>query len=199
MLDCAGAPEPVVINAVRNACFDFCRDSLWLNEFLPAVSTTAGVGSYTLTPPTDTMIVSVLNLNYEELGLLYPQNFENTVAARRDWASQLGTPQWFVQPAPDVVTLVNIPDRDGSFVAMVAFAPTRAATTVDAKVYNMHLETIKYGALWKLKQISNQPWSDPAGASAYAGMFWKGVNTAAMERNVGNSRSELRVAQVAFV
>ena len=198
LLECPGVPNPVAVNALRNACFDFCRDSLLWNETQAQVTVVAGTATYVLTPPTDTQIVSVLSLNVNSKYAVYPWPMDAVVAARPGWASASGAVEGFVQPQPGTITLIAVPDTDGYVIPTVAYAPTRSAATVDARLYNQHLETIKYGALWKLKMMAGQPWADPSGASYYEGHFWMGVGAATIERNRSNSRAAMRVTPVPF-
>lgn len=199
LLECTGVPTPVAINALRNACFDFCRDSLLWNETQDKVPYVAGIAEYQLDPATDAQIVSVLSLNVDESYAVYPWVLDQVVAARPSWASTQGPVTGFVQPQPGTVVLVAVPDTTGYFIPTVAYAPTRNAASVDERLFNQHLETIKYGALWKLKMMVGQPWADPSGATYYEGHFWMGVGAATIERNRSNSRASVRVTPVPFL
>lgn len=199
LLECPGVPNPVAINALRNACFDFCRKSLFWNETQAQVAYVAGTSEYALTPVTDAQIVSVLSLNVDEKYAIYPWPLDQVVSARPNWATAEGSVMGFVQPKPGTVVLISVPDTAGYFVPAVAYAPTRSATAVDERLYNQYLETIKYGALWKLKMMAGQPWADPSGAAYYEGHFWMGVGAATIERNRSNSRASVRVNPVPFI
>jgi hypothetical protein len=199
LLECHGVPNPVAINALRNACYDFCRDSLLWSEKQDAQPYSTGVAEYQLDPVTDAQILTVLTLNIDGKMTIYPWVPEDVAAARPGWASDQGVIAGFIQTQPDTINLIAVPDGDGTFTPTVAYAPTRTATTVDARLYNQHLETIKYGALWKLKMMAGQAWADPAGASYYENHFWMGVNAATVERNRGSSRAAMRVSPRPFV
>lgn len=198
LLECSGAPEPVVLNAVRNACFDFCRKSLFWRETLDPVSYTRGTAEYPLDAPTGAQIVKVVFVNLDELRIVYPHTDEDAARENPAYATKQGVLLGFTQPAADVVRLFPVPQEDGYFVPTVACAPLRTATSVDARLYNLYLETIKYGALWKLLSQGNQPWADKASAADYEAKFWMGANAAALEANRGNSRASTRVAPVPF-
>jgi hypothetical protein len=199
LLEAPGIPTPVAINAVRNACFDFCRDSLWLNNVLDPEAYTAGTASYELAAPSGAQVVSVLSVTLDNSRTVYPWSLEDVVVNRPNWQVATGVIDGFVQPSPETITFIPIPQSDGVFTASVAIAPTRAATSVDARVYNHHLESIKYGALWKIKSQTGQPWADPAGASLNEQRFLMMVGQATIDRFKSNSRASMRVAPRPFV
>lgn len=197
--ECPGVPQPVAVNAIRNACFDFCYESQYWNEVQASVAYTAANAAYTLAPVADTQVVGVLSLNMNEAEVVYPSPLPELIAAKPDWATAQGAITTFVQPALDAVTLVAVPEVSGYFIPTVAYAPARTAATVDARLYNIHLETIRSGALWKLKRMLTQPWADATGAAMYERMFWAGVGNATIARNKGNSNAALRIAPRPFV
>lgn len=194
-----GAPTPVVLNAVRNACFDFCRKSLWLNYVESPVQYTAGVQTYTLTPPQDMQVLGVMDINLDGVRTIYPWPRDDVAALRPAWQSDKGLVEGFVQLANNTVSLVKVPDTNGQFTPTVAYAPTRDAATIDRRIYDLHLEAIKYGALWKLKSATDQPWSDKAGAQMYEKLFLVAVNNATVERLRTNTRASVRVMPTPFI
>lgn len=194
-----GVPYPVVINAVRNACFDFCRHSLIWNEIQDEDAYLAGVAEYQVFPPTGAQVVQILNITLDNGRVVPPVSIDETVGVRPLWLTQTGVVEWFVQTSPDTFRFVAVPDTDGKFTARVAYAPTRTATKVDASLFNLYLESIKYGALAKLKAMQGTPWSDPAGAQAYELKFGQAVAKAVIERTRSNSRASIRVTPVPFV
>ena len=193
LLEATGVPDPVAIAAVRNACFDFCKASLLWNDVQDPEAYTAGVAEYQITPPSGAQIVAVRHINLDENNVVYPVSLDDLVAAKPSWASAQGRIVTYVQPSPDTVRFVSVPDVGGTFVANAAYAPTRSATAVDSRIYNQYLEVIKYGALWKLKSMAGQPWADPTGAATYESRFLMGINDATIERQRSNSAAVLRV------
>lgn len=199
LLEAPGVPNPVAINAIRNACFDFCRDSLWLTQVSDPAAYVQGTQTYDLEPPSGTKVVGVLHVVLDGTRTIYPWSMEETVAARPNWQTAEGLVEGFLQQTPGSISLIQIPADSGTFVASLAVAPSRTATSVDDRVYDYHLESIKYGALWKLKSMIGQPWADPQGASLYEQRFLMMVNQATTERLRSNSRASMRVAPRPFV
>ena len=194
----AGVPHPVAVNAVRNACFDFCRQSLIWNEFQDDETYTAEVAEYQVVAPADAQVVQILSIGLSDGRTLYPQSVDDIVAVRPQWRSHVGTIECYVQSSPDTLRFVSIPDAGGTYTVQAAYAPTRTASSVDDLLYNLYLESIKHGSLAKLKAMSGQPWSDPAGAAAHQQIFVQGISRAVTERTRGNSRASLRVANQWF-
>jgi len=194
----AGVPHPLAINAVRNACFDFCRQSLIWNEFQDPEAYAQGVAEYEVGTPSGAQVVQVLSITLDDGRTIAPTSADVAVAARPNWRTAEGVIEAFVQSAPDVFRFVAVPNGDGQFTAQVAYAPLRSATSIDAALFNLYLEPIKYGALWKLKSTVNQAWSDPTGAAYNHQMFQQAIGKAVTERVRSNSRASLRVAPVSF-
>ena len=194
-----GVPYPVVINAIRNACFDFCRYSLVWNEFQDPEQYSQGTAEYQVSPPTGAQVVQVLSITLDDGRTLAPGSIDETVKVRPQWRLAEGVVEWFVQSAPDTFRFVAVPNTSGSYTVQAAYAPLRTATSVDASVYNLYLESIKYGTLWKLKAIANQAWSDAEGSAYNQKLFQQAIGRAISERTRSNSRAALRVAPVPFV
>lgn len=192
--ECPGVPEPVAINAIRNASFDFCRQTLIWSEFKDAAAYTALTAEYQVAPPTGAQVVQVVSLALDDGRTLYPSTLDDIVAARPQWQTHTGPIETFVHSAPGTFRFVAIPENSGTFVAQVAYAPLRTATSVDERLYNLYLETIKFGALWKLKSLTGQSWTDPAAAAADLQLFNQGIGRAVTDRTRSNSRASLRVA-----
>lgn len=199
MLEVDGVPSPVAINAIRNACFDFCRDSLYWNEVQDAEPYVANTASYELSAPSGAQIIAVRDCVLDNKKTVYPWPLDEVKAAMPSWQARTGQIEGFVTLEPNTITFIAVPDSAGTFAATVVLAPTRTATTTDAKLYNMHLETIKYGALWKLKSQVGKPWTDPAGAKENESLFLMGVNAATVDRQRTNSSAVSRAAPRAFV
>ena len=199
LMEVDAVPTPVAINAIRNACFDFCRDSHYWQEVQDAEVYEANTATYELTAPSGAQIVGVRNCVLDEKKTVYPWALDDIVAAQPAWRTRTGIIDGFVTLEPHAVTFIAVPEVAGSFVPTVALAPSRTATTVDARIYNLHLETIKYGALWKLKSQAGKPWSDHGGAKENESLFLMGVNSATIERQRTNSNAVVQVTPRPFL
>ena len=199
MLEAPSVPQPVAINAIRNACYDFCWKSQLWNAPLEAVTFEANAREIELEPIQDSQIVAVMSVSHDNKRNIDPASFDALSKTAPDWATRTGIPEVYYQPSTDKLVLYPIPDTGGTLNIVAAFAPTRQATTIEGFVYHQHLETIKYGALWKLKTMFGQTWSDAQGALYYEQRFWQGVGAATVMKNRGNSRALLQVSPRGFV
>jgi hypothetical protein len=199
LLEVDAVPTPVAINAIRNACFDFCRDSHYLTAEHATIPLVANTPEYTLTAPTDTQVLTARLAVLDDGTTIYPWTVDDVVAARPSWRTRTGQVSGFVMVEPNVLRTVAVPEAAGTLNPLIVLAPTRAATTVDARMYNLHLETIKYGALWKLKSQAGKPWSDLGGAKENESLFLMGVNAATIERQRSNSNAVVQVSPRPFL
>lgn len=193
-LDCPGVPYPIAINAIRNACIEFCRKSQWWNSTSAAVNYTANNADYTLTTESaEAQIVSVISLNLDGVKTVDPATIVQVDSGYPSWRTTKSQPKAYIQKNPGSVTLVPVPDKDGQFTPTVAYAPTRTGTVVDSGVYDIHFETIKHGAVARLKMSAGHPWSDPNGAAIAQQQFTAGINAAMLEKTRGKSNAVLSV------
>ena len=194
-----GVPEPVALDAVRNACFDFCRRSLWWTERMDTEAYASGESTYQVLAPPGAVVVAVLSVNIDGERIVAPSVMEDVDrSAPGAWATA-GPVATFVQLAPDVLQFLPTPNKSGVYTCIAAFAPSRSATSVPDSLFSHYFETIVHGAISKLKRMPGQAWSDPSGALFYDQLFWKGVNSALLERNRGPARAEMRVGSMPFV
>lgn len=194
-------PEIVALNAVRNACIEFCEKSLyWLYTHDP-ITTLDNVASYDLSLPANTTTVAILDSWYintplmpkgeDELNRIYPLN----------WPSLYGTPKYLTQKTPNTVVLVPYPliGVSQAFTLMVALKPTRASSGIDDSIYENWAEGIGYGARARIHSLPQQSFTDPMAALKYDAMFHTAVGKATVARNRGLARATQRVRPPRFV
>ena len=198
-VECSGASNPLILSAVRTAVIEFCRKSLYWQEETDPVITVAGVAEYELYAPTGRQIVQIMSINLDGGGTLPPLTLEQVERALPQWRTAQGDPAGFVAINPETFRLTPVPDTAGALNATVAYAPTRTGGVVPDAIYDQHFEVIKHGTLSRLKAMMGHAFYDPQAAIYYTGRFNAGVNAAAVERNKGFSRANLRVEPRAFV
>lgn len=197
--ECLGAPEPTAIDALRNACFDFCRRSLWWTERQDPDAYVEGTSEYQLMAPPGAVIVAVQSVNLDGERVLTATVAEDVDRSMPGGWTSTGPVKAFVQPRPDTIQLIPVPNKSGTFACIAAFAPSRATPTVPDGLFTYYLETIVQGALSKLKRMPGQSWTDPAAAVAYERLFLMGINAVLLERNRGPMRAGLRADPIPFV
>lgn len=198
-VECSGASNPLILSAVRTAVIEFCRKSLYWQEEADPVPIIKGVAEYEMYAPTGRQIVQIMSVNIDGNGTLPPLTLEQVERALPQWRTVQGSPVGFVAVNPETFRLTPVPDATGTLTATVAYAPTRTGGVVPDAIYDQHFEVIKHGTLARLKAMMGHAFYDPQAAIYYTGRFNAGVNAAAVERNKGFSRANLRVEPRAFV
>lgn len=167
--------EIVAINAIRNACIDFCAlTAYWQHDTYP-VPLSPSANAYGIDVPDNTKVIEILDV-WVDGRRLRPRDepLIRNQYVDQDFRAQSGTPLYYARSNPDEVTLYPTPDlgQNGKLLsARVFVAPTRASTTVLDSVYERYAELIAKGAIARLKSTPMQPYSDPQGAIMYARLF----------------------------
>lgn len=191
LMDC---PEPVAIDAIRDACIEFCSTSLWLTYDMAAGDIVAGTATYALSPPADTTPVVVTDA-WVQGRRITPTSEELLTSWGDDWRDRNGTPFAFLQYSPTIVTLYPKPDTSitAGLKIQIATRPTQASTTVADSILEYWNETIVAGALARLYTHAGRSYSNPQAAPAQYARFMSGVNDAKAQRQRGLTRGPIRV------
>lgn len=183
-----GAPQTVIIDAIRNAAIDFCEQTEWLQYYPAAQDGIANTPLYGVLPPTDTRLAKVKSV-WWDLYLLRPRSSDElSLIYGIDWEQISGLPIYYTQPADATqIQMVPAPQSTmaGAVTMLVALCPTRDSTTVDSDLYERWLEVICDGAKARLMATPQVSWSSMAAAEMYARKFRSGIGTAKIARNQG--------------
>lgn len=188
-------PEQVAINAVRNACIEFCEKSqYWLYDHDP-INGVAHMSTYELDLPTCTTAARVMDAWYNNIPLTPRGEDEIKRTYPFDWRELEGNPVFFVQQTQNEVILVPKPliSASQALKLIVVLKPTRDSVDIDDEIYELWAEAIGYGARARLHGLPNQPFSDPLAAVKYTGMFETAIGRAKVARNRGLARATQRV------
>lgn len=180
-------PEPSLIEAVRSAVRDFCKETyLWILT-LDRISVVANTQDYTLSIPTawsgSAEIIVVDNVKYKQDGqdddqfvTLDPvsENQKN-LHDTGNWKERTSaTPNgWWADVASKQLHFYYIPtaaSTEGVLVEVVA-KPTLSATVLPDFFYNDYRDTITKGALAHLFDQGHAPWYDEKKADKYMARF----------------------------
>jgi hypothetical protein len=196
----SGAPTPVVLNAVRNACIKFCEQSLILNRDHDPVTVIANVVDYDLEPPTGYLVAKVTKAWLDNIPLdpLSPDVIADAAVYNRLYSSyeaSPSTPRRFLQKDERSVSLWPMPDKKyaNGLTMRVALKPTRASTTIEDVIFEDYAEVIASGALSRLMLAADKPYTNEKMAAFHASEFIKGVNVARSRALHGHTRSNLSV------
>lgn len=197
-----GAADYVAIDAIRNACIEFCEKSyIWQYE-VPAINVVAMQNNYQIPTPADTKAVGPV-VAYFDTNLLIPHGPDKLASIYRmgDWQQVIGTPQYITRIQKPEVILVPKPqyDKPAALHIRTALAPTRDSQEIDSEIFEQWAETIAWGARARLLAQPRQDYSDKAGAMDALKMFRYDINRARMQVTKGLTRSSPQVEFQRFV
>jgi hypothetical protein len=168
-------PEIVAVQAIRNACIEFCTETHYLQENLDPITGQENVGDYDLDAnDSNYKVVEIMQAYYGDQ-LLIPKAQEelNQIYRTSNWEDLKGNPYYYFRPRVSVIRLVTKPviTEGNKLKIKAAIAPSRASTTVDAELFEVFLEHIAHGARARLYNTPNQPYYDPKTAMEYTKRF----------------------------
>jgi hypothetical protein len=187
--------DPVAQQAVRDACIEFCKESLVWQEAMDPMPSIKSEAAYELDVPAEANLAHVVDLYYNGARLWKKSVSEIASHFSRDWAMFEGTPTVYTMLNPNEVTLVVRPDSSlaGALTGILAFTPLRKSTTIIDYVYEEYAEEIARGAASKLLVIPNQQWSDTKTALLYRRQFLSDCANARAHVNQGQVRAPISV------
>ncbi len=193
-----GCSEPLALQALLDSAIDFCDQSLAVVQTLDPVTLPAGVGSFELDTPNQTVVAQVLNVWFDGY-LVAPQpQFQATDLAGAD-----GTPRYYYGQELDEVyniTFLPAPDttvQNGTLVR-AALKPTRTATQVPSVLFERYLDAVVAGAQAILHAVQDQPYSNDQKALLMARTAKSKANAARVDALHGRVVSSMSVQMRAF-
>lgn len=196
-----GAPEPVILLAIRSAAIEFCERSLILTRDHDPVTLVEGIIDYDLEPPVkDTLIIKIQRawVNGNKIDPLAPDFIAAASVYNRlyeDYEAKPSTPQYYLQKEERSVTVWPVPDKNyrNGLTMRVALKPTRSSESVEDVIFEDYAEVIAAGALSRLMASTGKPYTNVQMAAVNKMMFDRGVNVAKLRANAGHVRSNLSV------
>lgn len=153
-------PQDFAVNAIRNACIEFCTETHWLTHEPDAQTLLVGVDTYEIEFETG-----------EELVRLIWAKLNTVVTAVT------------VTNTNEIILPVVPTERQASALTMkIAVRPTRASTGCDDTLYNRWAEDISHGARSRLYATPAQSFTMPDMVNPSAVRFRSAVNDAKIER-----------------
>ncbi len=195
-----GAPEPLVINAIRNSVIEFCEKSLVLTRDHDPVTILPAIVDYDLEPPAGYLVVKVMQawLDNQPLDPLAPDFVREASVYNRlfeSYESAPSTPRFYLQKDERTITVWELPDKTytNGLTMRVALKPTRASTEVEDVVFEDYAETIAAGAIMRLMMSPGKAYTNMDLAAVHKGIFNQGINTARQRATHGQVRSVMSV------
>ena len=167
-------PEIVAVQAIRNACIQFCEETRVLQLNLDPMQAVAGEGSYEMDPDFGYKVVDIMEAWFGDQ-LLIPKAVEELTRIYRtsNWNTLDGNPYYYFRNVTQVVQLVPYPKltEEGKIKLRVSVTPTRASTTVSGEIFERYYEYISLGARARLYDTPGQPYYDPKASQMYLKRF----------------------------
>lgn len=155
---------------IRKAAIDFCRKTKADRRTLAAFDTTVGNPFYTLSAPENTAISEIIavKLDDDDPGLNPVRQDEIPADAQ----TITGKPKLFsAEQGGTRLQLILSPDAVYAVDVTVALEPASTSTVIADWIAQRYAPEIGYGALASLLAQPSKPWSNPALAGHYKGLF----------------------------
>lgn len=170
---CPGLPQPMGINAIRNAAIEYFKDTFAWQDTIALSGVPASSFPYPLVHA-DGAVSKVL---WVRIGKVLPPT---TLAALTEFYSNTdpaaltaAQPEAYYLPSPKALQVHPAPEA-GSEVSgsvRVSLTPSLTATAVDEQLLSDAYEAISAGALSRLLAMPSVPWSNPGLAGFYTSVF----------------------------
>lgn len=171
-------PDPSMIIAIRSACIEFCEETNYFNDVVEE-QIVANEPLYELSVPTGYNLSHVIELYANGLRLMKKSPLElKELFNGMDWMTMPGPARYFTQLNTSEVRLCPIPDVDGELTGRYAYTPTRTSTQVDSTLFDDYVEVIAQGALARLFDQPDQPYSNAARQMMAHAKFQSGIANA---------------------
>lgn len=203
---CDGAPEKVIINAIRNAAIEFC-DKSWIYIFnMPPIGVTANVQDVVINAalPAATAIAKVIQ-GYWNAQPIDAITRAEIVDEDATWRTRTGTSvcKYLIKDGYTIASLMPIPSKTvaagGGNTIMVnglsftlALKPTRASLNVPDWLYELYLEDIAHGALARMYAMPKKAWTNANLAGTHKGKFDDAISAARVVASRSFTRSQNR-------
>lgn len=146
-----GCPESEAIDAIRNACIEFCQQTYCLVSGAVVVSS---AGQLTATAFGDMFIVDVIDARIDGRPIdVVPMNSDRVATAS-------DTDPVIVFADPSVLQLVPAPSAPVDVDLMVVLAPGQTSTEVPDVLWQRYAEWLKHGALARLMAEPEKGWTN---------------------------------------
>lgn len=189
------ASEFIAIDAIRQACIEFCERTYYWQYQSPSLNVVNGQSQYVIPTPADTKFVGPVQVYFNTL-LLIPKSPDELADIYRmgSWNQLQGSPQYVTRIIKPELTLVPIPyvTQPAVLYVRAALAPTQDSNEVDSEIYEQWAEAIAWGARARLLAQPRQDYTDKAGAIEAAKMFNYHINRARIQMNKGLTRASTR-------
>jgi len=188
-------PQPVMIDAVRDAAREFCDKTQVWRETVDDISTIANEFEYDIEPPTRSRSVAIISMVHHGKPLR-PKSERELNDLLPNWQElTASTATWFVSDTPELLRLVPYPsesETDAIKQVRLALKPTHDTDQLPDILHRDYLEDIGYGAMARLFRIPKSEWKDLGLADFYQNEFMRAIGTAKLRAARGYQNTILQ-------
>ena len=196
-----GAGEPMLIDAIRDSCIEFCELSHAVRMTLDPVDLEVGVSEYEIAAPPGLAILRAMDvwLRGRKIAPTAPGDVRDPEILSGA-VVRTGTPSAVVFVGGGSVIVDPAPNERvaSGLIVRASLKPKRDSASVPDELYEDFVDTIASGALARLMAAGgNLPFANPGLAVAKRAMFRAGVLGAMLKASTGGqatmeSRARLR-------
>ena len=188
-----GCSEPLARQAIVQTAIEFCDKTAVMAETLDAFPTSKGIAEYDVDVPNTQMRVSrIISAKVDNVIVAGVHTTDAAKLTKTD-----GKPMGFYTTRTGSVLQVNlypVPDDKYTIQLTVAYAPTFGATSIEDDLVNYWGEAISCGAVARIAETPNMPFSNPDLAMYKRNEFMRHCQAAKIDSYQGRVRSSTRVA-----
>lgn len=185
------ASLPLIASVSKRVLRDFCTKTRIWQGSITAFNTAAGTATYAMTPPAEAEIARIESARFAEY-LLQPITEDELDKRYLSWDSISGAPTHYYTRASSSISFFPKPDSIGQVTARVTLRPSASTLQMPDFVYADHLETLTAGIKAALMMMPEAAWANPSMAGVYAGIYDRGISTAAASAFRGMTRATRR-------
>jgi len=187
-----GCPEPLAINAIRNAAIKFCEKTQFWEVDIDPIMMISGVPEYDIDQPENQRIIRVSQVIGKQK--LVFKTVSEMDFIHKAWRTVTGrTPIVPVMMNPRLLRMYPVPDVSGESFALKAIVkPAPTATVIDDYVYDDFYTAIAAGAKAELCAMPGKAWTQYDLVPYYQSLFDDGVSSARMRVASGFANAPMR-------
>jgi hypothetical protein len=192
--------EAAAINAIKNACIEFCNQSWWLRDEPDGITIVSGTASYELDYPLGYTVAGIVRAGIGQHALKPGSPELLTSLFGDDWRTKAGAVLYYTQEENGYIRLVQVPNTTytDTLDVILAVKPSRSSTKVDRELWERWAEAIGFGARARLYDTPAQPYHDAKQAVKFRAWFETKIGEARIEAQRGRVRGPLMVRPPKF-
>lgn len=186
-VDVMGCPRAVMLDYIRRAAIEFCRETRILRKTLDPITIVAGTREYAIATPTGTVMVTVI----QDSGRIDGNYIAGPVDINTLTDTATGPIDRWALTNDNRLVVWPTPTDAGTFLLDATLKPSRAADTCDDILLEDWSEGIEALAKYRLLRMPNKSWSEPNAAQGFYATYRR-ERSKARNKAIRQGRTSLR-------